>query len=101
MNKDAAVEQQALKAQVHIYSIFFSVHQVELVFIQVRRAEHEKELTTQSLRLLQQEHKSLFTQQCHWEDLHHVTEQIEALMTFRSQADKDELRELKYACNQH
>ena len=33
VNKDAAVEQQALKAQVHIYSIFFSMHQVELIFI--------------------------------------------------------------------
>jgi chromosome segregation ATPase len=64
-------------------------------------AEHEKELTAQSLGLLQQEHESLVAQQGHWDDLRRVSEQIEALTTFRSQADEDEVRELKRARDQH
>lgn len=64
-------------------------------------AEKEKELTAQSLRLLRQEHESLIAQQSHWDDLRRVTEQIEALTSFRSQADEDELRELRRAHDQH
>lgn len=63
-------------------------------------AEHEKELTAQSLELLRQEHESLIAQQSHWEDLRRVTEQIEALTNLRSQADEDELRELRRARDQ-
>lgn len=63
-------------------------------------AEHEKELTAQSLRLFRQEHESLIAQQSHWEDLRRVTEQIETLTNFRSQADEDELRELRRARDQ-
>ena len=64
-------------------------------------AEKEKELTAQSLRLLQQEHESLVAQQSHLDDLRRVTEQIEAFTTLRSQADEDELRELRRARDQH
>ena len=64
-------------------------------------AEKEKELTAQSLRLLRQEHESLIAQQSHWDDLRRVTEQIEALTSFKSQADEDELRELRRAHDQH
>lgn len=64
-------------------------------------AEHEKELTAQSLALLRQEHESLIAQQSHWEELRRVTEQIEALASYRSQADEDELRELRRARDQH
>lgn len=58
-------------------------------------AEREKELTAQSLGLLRQEHESLIAQQSHWDDLRRVTEQIETLVTFRPQADEEELRELR------
>lgn len=63
--------------------------------------EHEKELTAQSLALLRQDHESLIAQQSHWEDLRRVTEQMEALASLRSQADEDELRELRRARDQH
>ena len=43
VNKDATVEQQALKAQVRIYSIFFSVHQVELVSVAERSSSPSKD----------------------------------------------------------
>lgn len=64
-------------------------------------AEHEKELTAQSLALLRQEHESLIAQQSQWDDLRRVTQQIEALTSFRSQADEDELRELRHVRDQH
>ncbi|KAH0838729.1 hypothetical protein J3R83DRAFT_7083 [Lanmaoa asiatica] len=82
-NKDAIAEQQAFKTQLGDLQI------------QVKMAEHEKELTAQSLGLLRQEHEALIAQQSHWEDFRRVTEQIEALTNFRSQADEDELRELR------
>lgn len=64
-------------------------------------AEKEKELTAQSLRLLQQEHEYLITQQSHWDEFRRVTEHIESLANLRSQADEDELRELRRARDQH
>ncbi|KAF8139758.1 hypothetical protein EV363DRAFT_1497627 [Boletus edulis] len=89
VNRDAVAEQQALKAQ-------FGDLQIQL-----KMAEHEKELTAQSLELLRQEHESLIAQQSHWEDLRRVTEQIEVLTSFRPQVDEDELRELRRARDQH
>ncbi|KAG6373108.1 hypothetical protein JVT61DRAFT_6710 [Boletus reticuloceps] len=89
VNRDAVAEQQALKAQ-------FGDLQIQL-----KLAEHEKELTAQSLELLRQEHESLIAQQNHWEDLRRVTEQIEVLTNSRSQVDEDELRELRRARDQH
>lgn len=64
-------------------------------------AEREKELTAQSLRLLQQEHESLLAQQSHWDDLRRVTEQMEALTNSRSQVNEDELKDLRHTRDQH
>ncbi|KAG9310319.1 hypothetical protein JVU11DRAFT_9443 [Chiua virens] len=88
-NKDATSEQQALMAQLGNLQM------------QVQMAEKEKELTAQSLRLLQQDHESLVAQQSHWEDLHRVAQQIEAITSLRSQTDEDELRELRRMRDQH
>ncbi|KAG8220234.1 hypothetical protein J3R82DRAFT_1273 [Butyriboletus roseoflavus] len=87
-NKDVATEQQALNAQLGDLQM------------QVKMAVHEKELTAQSLGLLRQDHESLITQQSHLEDLRRITEQIEAFTSLRSQADEDELRELRRARDQ-
>jgi chromosome segregation ATPase len=64
-------------------------------------ATHERELIAQSLKLLQQQHESLIAQQSHWEDLHRVAEQIEALTNLRSQTNEEEIRELRHARDQH
>ncbi|KIK96867.1 hypothetical protein PAXRUDRAFT_825497 [Paxillus rubicundulus Ve08.2h10] len=85
-SKEAAAEQQDLKTQLGD------------VQLQAKMAVHERELTAQSLKLLRQEHESLIAQQSHWEDLHRVAEQIEALTNLRSQTNEEELR---HARDQH
>ncbi|KIJ08619.1 hypothetical protein PAXINDRAFT_172862 [Paxillus involutus ATCC 200175] len=88
-NKEAAAEQQDLKDQLGD------------VQLQAKMATHERELIAQSLKLLQQQHESLIAQQSHWEDLHRVAEQIEALTNLRSQTNEEEIRELRHARDQH
>jgi len=60
----------------------------------------EKDLTAQSLCTLQKEHERLATQQSHWDDLRRAAEQIEMLTTRMSQADNEELKELRQAREQ-
>lgn len=82
-NRDAVAEQASLKSQ------------VDDLRLQLKLAAHEKELTAQSLKLLQQEHEQLLAQQNHWEDLRRSVEQIEALANVMRQADNEELKDLR------
>lgn len=61
---------------------------------------HEKDLTAQSLHTLQKEHDRLAAQQSHWDDLQRIAHQIELLNTRMSQADEEELKELRRAREQ-
>ncbi|KIJ60084.1 hypothetical protein HYDPIDRAFT_99380 [Hydnomerulius pinastri MD-312] len=88
-NKEAAAEQQNLKSQLGDLQL------------QVTMATHEKDLTAQSLQLLQQGHEALIAQQSHWDDFRLATEQIEALASRMSQVDNDEIKELRRARDQH
>ncbi|KAF9242374.1 hypothetical protein BU15DRAFT_86932 [Melanogaster broomeanus] len=80
-NKEAAAEEQNLKTQLGDLQL------------EVKMAVHERELTAQSLKLLQQEHESLIAQQSHWDELSRVAEQLEALTN--SQTNEDELRHVR------
>ncbi|KAL4069243.1 hypothetical protein J3A83DRAFT_4096297 [Scleroderma citrinum] len=82
-NRDAAAEQQSLKSQ------------VDNLQLQVKMTTHEKELTAQSLTLLQQEYERLSGQQSHWDDLRRNIEQIEILTNVMQQAGNEELKELR------
>lgn len=82
-NRDAVAEQASLKSQ------------VDDLQLQLRLATHEKELTAQSLKLLQQEHEQSLAQQNHWDDLRRNIEQIEALANAMRQADNEESKDLR------
>ncbi|KAG0703038.1 hypothetical protein DFH29DRAFT_998824 [Suillus ampliporus] len=61
----------------------------------VKFMTHEKDLAVHSLNILQKEHEHLLSQQSHWDDLHRAAEQIDMLTTLMSQADNEELKELR------
>ncbi|KAH7926206.1 hypothetical protein BV22DRAFT_1063463 [Leucogyrophana mollusca] len=86
--RDGAAAQQNLKAK------------VDELQLQVKFAAHEKDLALQSLGVLQKEHEHLAAQQSHWDDLRRASEQIEMLTNLMSQADNEELKELRRARDQ-
>ncbi|OJA16781.1 hypothetical protein AZE42_03298 [Rhizopogon vesiculosus] len=88
VNKETLAEQANLKSK--IGELDSSVKSMIL----------EKDLAVQSLYTLQKEHERLASQQSHWDDLHRAAEQIELLTTRMSQADNEELKDLRRAREQ-
>lgn len=69
--------------------------------LQLRTTAHEKDLTAQSLTLLQQEYERLASQQSHWDDLRRNVEQIDILTNIVQMAGNEELKELRRFRDQH
>ncbi|KAG1725572.1 uncharacterized protein EDB91DRAFT_1168041 [Suillus paluster] len=88
LNKEALAEQVNLNSKVGELDA------------SVKLITHEKDLAVHSLDLLQKEHEHLLSQQGHWDDLHRAAEQIDMLTTLMSQADNEELKELRRAREQ-
>ncbi|KIM51675.1 hypothetical protein SCLCIDRAFT_617773 [Scleroderma citrinum Foug A] len=88
-NRDATAEQQSLKSELNDLQL------------QLKMKAHERDLTAQSLALLQQEYERLSSQQSHWDDLRRNVEQIEILTNIMQQADNEELKELRRFRDQH
>ncbi|KAH7884004.1 hypothetical protein F5I97DRAFT_2045934 [Phlebopus sp. FC_14] len=80
--RDANGEQQNLNSQLGDLQL------------QVKMAEQEKNMSSQSLKLLQEQHEQLITQQSRWDTLQ---EQLESLTALVSQAENTELNELRRA----
>lgn len=55
----------------------------------------DKDTAVQALVALQKQHDHLSSQQSHWDELHHASEQIEMLTRLIGQADNEELKELR------
>lgn len=78
-----------------------AVFQLNDLQLQLKMKAHERDLTAQSLALLQQEYERLSSQQSHWDDLRRNVEQIEILTNIMQQADNEELKELRRFRDQH
>ncbi|KAF9457468.1 hypothetical protein BDZ94DRAFT_1227839 [Collybia nuda] len=82
-NREIISEKQALKTK------------VDSLDLQVTFASRDKESALQALTTLQKQHDYLLSQQAHWDDLRQASEKIEMLTTLVSQADNEELKELR------
>ena len=98
---------RALSQRYDISSSKYAWHHLTAVFqlndlqLQLKMKAHERDLTAQSLALLQQEYERLSSQQSHWDDLRRNVEQIEILTNIMQQADNEELKELRRFRDQH
>ncbi|GLB36623.1 hypothetical protein LshimejAT787_0309110 [Lyophyllum shimeji] len=82
-NRELAAEKQSLKTK------------VDSLDLQVAFATRDKDSAVQALERLQQQHDQLASQQSHWEELHRASEKLDMLTTLVSQADNEELKELR------
>jgi hypothetical protein len=71
------------------------VCQNEKLELQATFAARDHENAAQALVTLQKQYDHLSSQQSHWDELRHASEQIEMLTTLFSHEDKEELRELR------
>ncbi|KAJ7630423.1 hypothetical protein FB45DRAFT_1150649 [Roridomyces roridus] len=82
-NRELLSEKQSLKAK------------VDSLNLQATFAARDKESAVQSLASLQKQYDHLTSQQSHWDDLRHASQQIEMLTTLIGQADNEELKDLR------
>ena len=69
--------------------------QIDTLKQKVNSAIHERDAAVEVREALQKEHDRVTAQQNHWDDLHRATQQMETLTNLMSQADKEEIKELK------
>jgi hypothetical protein len=63
--------------------------------LQATFAARDQENSAQALVALQKQYDQLSSQQSHWDDLRHASQQIEMLTTLFNHADEEELKELR------
>ncbi|KAJ8088676.1 hypothetical protein PM082_013919 [Marasmius tenuissimus] len=82
-NQELLAEKQGLKSK------------ADTLEIKVNFANRDKEAAERATANLQQQYDNLATQQSNWDTLRDTSEQIQHLATLISQADNDELKELR------
>jgi hypothetical protein len=63
--------------------------------LQATFAARDKETAIQALAVLQKQYDHLSSEQSHWDDLRHASEQIQTLTTLIGQVDNEEIKELR------
>ncbi|KAJ4485458.1 hypothetical protein J3R30DRAFT_1361201 [Lentinula aciculospora] len=83
MNAEITAERQGLKGKIDSLDLKFTF------------AARDKENAEHAYTLLQQQYEQLSSQRKHWDDLRRASEQIEHLTNLISQADNEELNDLR------
>ncbi|KAI0820637.1 hypothetical protein BC628DRAFT_1422801 [Trametes gibbosa] len=80
---EVVLEKQQLKAKTDALELKYTY------------ATREREDLAEELATQRKQNEELFSQQAHWDELRQATEQIQALANMTSQADREELQELR------